>query len=42
MLFENYGDGNVTEIDYQHKLDMCKSRLELNEEQQNELATKIS
>ena len=41
-LFENFGDGNITELDYQHKLDMCKSKLELNEEQQNELATKIS
>ena len=41
-LFENFGDGNITELDYQHKLDMFKSKLEYNEEQQNELATKIS
>ena len=41
LLFESFGDGEITELDYQYKLDMYKSKMEIIEEQQNDLTIKI-
>lgn len=42
ILFESFGDGEISELDYQYKLDMYKSRMEINEDQQNELIVKLT
>lgn len=40
-LFEKYFEGGMDQTEYELSLDMCKSKLELNEEKQNEIISKI-